>query len=283
MRKLAFTTLAVGVMLGLAFEAGAQSASGSLEIEARITPTAAKPEPVRQFTFYILRRSYAEIVRELEEKDPPPSRDTFIEGLKLSLELQKWLKAHDIMDLTLPDLDKQLTTEDVLGIPEFLHAYQRANSGGVTPGFPQPKYTETDKAEHPEKYEKQKLLYMTALKKFILAHPESVSGIELELSGINPQAKWATTQNDRRRRLRRNAPEAAQLRYLAAKLDTDLDGRARVSGLPAGRYWISTLNLRAEAGDLYLNWDVPVEIVSGQTARLELTNLNAADTQGNNP
>jgi hypothetical protein len=182
----------------------------------------------------------------------------------------------------MPDLDKAVTTEDILGIPEFLHAYQRANSGGVTPGFPQPKYTETDKTEHPEKYEKQKLLYMMALKKFLLAHPESVSGIEMEMSGINPQAKWASVQNDRRRRLLRNAPEAAQLRYLAAKVDTDLDGHAGVSRLREGSYWISTLNLDAAAGDVRLKWDVPVEIVTGQITRVELTNLNATDAQGNN-
>jgi len=34
---------------------------GTLEINARITPTAARAEPVRQFTFYILTKSYSEI------------------------------------------------------------------------------------------------------------------------------------------------------------------------------------------------------------------------------
>jgi len=82
--------------------ASAQRTTGTLEFVARITPTAARPEPVRQFTFCILTKSYAEIVKEVEEKDAIPPRDAFIEGLKLSPELRAWLKNHDIMDLTLP-------------------------------------------------------------------------------------------------------------------------------------------------------------------------------------
>jgi len=283
MRKTAFIAFAACVMLGHAVAATAQNDTGSLEFDARITPTAAKAEPVRQFTFYILRRSYSDILKELEAKDPPPARDTFIDGLKLSPEMRKWLKEHEIMDLTMPDLEKELTTEEILGIPEFLHAYETANSGGVTNGFPQPKYTEIDKTEHPEKYEKQKQLYGAAVKKFLLLHPASVAGLAMEVAAINPQPKWAAVQNERRKRLLRNAPEAAQLRYLAAKADTDLDGHGRISGLLEGRYWISTLNLDAPAGDIHLKWDVPVEIVAGQFTRVELTNLNATDAQTGNP
>jgi hypothetical protein len=283
MRKTAFITILSGALLNFAFPAGAQNATGSVEFVARITPTAARAEPVRQMTFYILNKSYTDIVKELEEKDPPPSREAFIDGLKLSPEMRKWLKAHEIMDLTQPDVDKLVTQEDILGIPEFLLAYQRANSGGVTSGFPRPKYTETDKKEHPEKYEKQKLDYMASLKKFILSHQETISGIELEMNAINPQAKWTAMQSERQRRLLRNGPESAQLRHLITKLDTDLDGRARAAGLPAGHYWISTLNLDAAAGDVHLKWDVPVEITAGQTTRVELTNLNAADAPANQP
>src|SRR6202521_1122829 len=108
--------------------------TGTLEFVARITPTAARPEPVRQFTFYILTKSYAEIVKETEEKDAVPPREEFIEGLKLSPELRAWLKSHDIMDLTLPDVDKAMTPDDIIHVPEFLLAYQRSNSGGVTSG-----------------------------------------------------------------------------------------------------------------------------------------------------
>src|SRR5215467_2035411 len=125
------------------------SAAGALEFSARITPTAARAEPVRQFTFYILTKSYTEIVKEAEERDPVPARDDFIDGLKLSAELRTWMKAKDTMDLSAPDMDKRLSPDDLLGVPEFLLAYQRSNSGGVTSGFPKPKFTDLDRAKTP--------------------------------------------------------------------------------------------------------------------------------------
>jgi hypothetical protein len=263
--------------------APAQTATGSLEFTAHITPTAARPEPVRQFTFYILTKSYTQIVKEAEEKDPVPNRDEFIDSLKVSPELRAWLKGHDTLDLTSPDLDKLLTPDDILHVPEFLLAYQRSNSGGVTSGFPKPKYTEAIRAQNPEKYEKLKQDYMAALNKFIRAHPESVSGVELELEGVNPQRKWDVIQSARRKRVQRAAPEIAQLKFLAAKADTDLEGHAFVSGLAPGDYWISTLNLDASAGDMRVHWDVPVKIEAGQTARVELSNLNTTEASSSNP
>jgi hypothetical protein len=267
----------------LASSSPAQTATGSLEFTARITPTAAKPEPVRQFTFFILTKSYTEIVKEAEEKDPAPARDDFIDSLKVSPELRTWLKNHDTFDLTQPDLDKLLSPEDILHVPEFLLAYQRSNSGGVTAGLPRPKYTDADRTQHPEKYEKLKQDYMTALLKFIRSHPESVSGVELELEGVNPQRKWVAIQSERRKRVQRTAPDLAQLHFLAAKADTDLDGHAFVSGLPPGNYWISSLNLDANAGDMRVRWDVPVRIETGRTTRVELSNLNTTEAPGSTP
>src|SRR6266404_733548 len=211
--------------------ARAQSAGGTLEFAARITPTAARSEPVRQFTFYVLTKSYAEIVREVEAQNILKSRDKFIEGLKLSPELKEWLKAHDVFDLTMPGLDRLVTPDDILHVPEFLLAYQRSNSGGVTSGIPKPKYTDADKTAHPERYSKQLQEYYVALKKFIQSNPGTVSGIELELVGVNPQQQWSQIQADHRRRVLRLAPQYAQTKYLAAKTDTDLDGRASVSAL----------------------------------------------------
>lgn len=257
--------------------AGAQGAGGTLEITARITPTAARPEPVRQFTFYLLTKSFADIAEEVESKDVIPSRDKFIDELKVSAELRAWLKAHDIMDLTMPGLDTAVTPDEILHVPEFLLAYQRSNSGGVTSGIPKPKYADADKTEHPERYEKQRLEYLTALKKFIGTHPETVSGMELQLDGVNPQRKWAQIQSDHKKRVTRRAPDVAQTKYLGGKTDTDLDGRATIAAIPPGQYWISTLNLDAAAGDTRVHWDVPVTIRAGATTRIELTNLNAVD------
>jgi hypothetical protein len=197
--------------------------------------------------------------------------------------LKDWLKAHDILDLTTPGLDKEVTAEDIVRTPEFLLAYQRSNSGGVTNGLPSPKYTEAEKTEKPERYERQKQEYLTALRRFIAAHPQTMSGIELELDGVNPQNKWVKIQSDHTKHVLRLAPDVAQTKYLAAKADTDLDGRAVLSGLAVGNYWISTLNLDAAAGDTRLRWDVGVTIKPGQATRIELTNLNAADAHASTP
>jgi hypothetical protein len=263
--------------------ARAQSAAGSLDFAARITPTAARPEPVRQFTFYVLTKSYTEIVKEVEADNAIPSRDKFIEGLKLSPELKEWLKGHDVFDLTMPGLDRLVTPDDILHVPEFLLAYQRSNSGGVTSGIPKPKYADADKTANPDRYNKQLQEYHMALKKFIQNNPSTVSGIELELVGVNPQQQWSQIQSVHRRRVQRLAPEFAQTKYLAAKADSDLDGRASVSGLAPGNYWLSTLNLDANAGDTRLGWDVPVAIRAGQTTRIELSNLNSAETHASAP
>ncbi|MGC0772418.1 MAG: hypothetical protein WB543_05740 [Candidatus Acidiferrum sp.] len=258
--------------------ASAQNSGAMLEITARITPTAARPEPVRQFTFYILTKSYADIAKEVEEGDVVPPRDEFIDGLKVSKELKTWLKAHDTLDLTIPELDKMLTADDIIHTPEFLLAYQRSNSGGVTNGIPKPKYKDADKEDHPEKYEKDKQEYYTALKKFIQKNPATISGVELELDGVNPQRKWTLLVSSQKRRVQKLAPEVAQTKYLAAKVDTDLEGHAFLRDLAPGKYWISSLNLEADAGDARVRWDVPITIEAGQTFRIELTNLNATDT-----
>jgi hypothetical protein len=96
---------------------------------------------------------------------------------------------------------------------------------------------------------------------------------------VNPQRKWAKMISDQKKRVQRKAPELAQTKFLAAKTDTDLEGHASVRGLAPGAYWISSLNLDASAGDMRVRWDVPVIVEAGQTTRIELTNLNAADAR----
>jgi len=105
----------------------------------------------------------------------------------------------------------------------------------------------------------------------------------LELVGVNPQQQWSQIQADHKRRVQRVAPEFAQTKYLAANTDTDLDGRASVSSLTPGEYWLSTLNLDANAGDTRTGWDVPVVIRAGETTRVELTNLNGVERQASAP
>jgi hypothetical protein len=275
----------LAVLVILAWNAAAatpQSPGGTLTLSARIAPTAARPEPVRQFTFYLLTKSYADVVKEVEEQNAVTSRDRFIDDLKLSFELKTWLKGHDVFDLTTPGVDRLITADDIIQVPEFLVAYQRSNSGGVTEGVPRPKYRDADKTENPDRYNKQVQEYHTALKKFIQARPETVSGIELELESISPQRKWQQLQTEHKKRVAHLAPTVAQTKYLASKVDTDLDGNASFANLAPGDYWISTLNLDAEAGDVRLAWDVPVNIPSGQSVRVELTNLNAINSYASN-
>lgn len=269
--------------LVLAVAAQAQTAPGSLEFVAHITPTAARAEPVRQFTFYILTKSFRDIVKDAEAKDPAPTRDAFIDGLDVSPELRAWLKSHDSLDLASPNIDTLLSPDDIIKVPEFLKAYQRSNTGSAVTGMPRPKYTEDMHKQHPEKYEKLKQDYLTALTKFVRTHPESVSGIELELDEVSPQRKWNALQTEHRKRVERTAPDLAQIQFLAAKADTDLEGHAAVSGLAPGDYWISSLNLEADAGDMRVHWDVPVRIEAGQTTRVELSNLNSTEASSSHP
>jgi hypothetical protein len=275
-KALRLSPFVLGGVLLCAAAAPAQT-TGGLEIVARITPTAAHPEPVRAFTFYILSKSYADICKEVEGGDILPPKDEFIDSLDVTKELKEWMKQHDTIDLTEPDLDKMVKVDDVMNVPEFLAAYQRSNSGGVTNGMPKPKFTELEKKEHPDKYAKDKQDYMNALKKFIQLNPATIMGIELELDGINPQRKWALLNSNHKRHLERFSPEVAQTKYLVAKFDTDLDGHAIIPNLAPGNYWVSSLNLDASAGDARERWDVPVTVLAGRTVRVELTNLNAAD------
>jgi len=48
------------------------------------------------------------------------SREKFIEGLKLSPELKDWLKAHMSSTWTMPGLDRVVTPDDIIRVPEFL-------------------------------------------------------------------------------------------------------------------------------------------------------------------
>jgi hypothetical protein len=257
----------------------AQRATGGIDLYAQITPTAARPEPVRQFSFYVLTKSYADVVKEVEGQDILPTRDQFIDSLAVGPELKAWLKVHDIVDLTSPDLDKLLTVDDIMKVPEFFAAYQRSNSGGVTKGLPQPKYREADRTANPEKYKKDQDEFFAETRKFIETHRTTVQGIELELTAINPKTAWDNLHLQHKSKVSEVAPDTAQLKYLAGKAETDLEGHALLTGLAPGNYWVSTLGADAAAGDRRLIWDVPVTVRAGAPTRVDLSNINAIDTR----
>ena len=261
----------------------AQTRTGVLDITAQITSTGGRPEPVRQFTLCLLTKSYEEIKKEVEATDPMPTKEEFISNLKVSSELKAWMTKHDVIDLTQIDFDKLVTPDDIMGVPEFLAAYQRSNSGGVTPGMPQPKFKQVNKDTDPDKYAKLQEEYFTNLKKFMTAHPSTISGMELELVAVSPKLKWDKLQVDHERKIAQLAPDTAQSKYLAGKADTDLDGRAAIAGLKPGNYWLSSLGVDAASGDRHLHWDVVTKIQAGQTTRLVLSNLNGTDANSPQP
>ncbi len=241
---------------------------GSIEFVARVTPTAGRAEPVRQVTFYLLRKSFANIRKEGEAAAPKPDMEKFIAGLKVSTELKEWMKKKKTVALDSPDIVPMLKADDILKVTEFYDAYLRANAG-MRVGLPKPKYRDADKEKNPEKYARQKVQYNLALHKFIELNPLTVEGIETELETVSPQRTWAQLNAEYDKSLRRRLSELAQVDYLVAKADSDLEGRASLSGVPAGAYWLSTLGQLAVAGDARLTWDVKVIVNSGQVTRVD--------------
>jgi hypothetical protein len=47
--------------------------------------------------------------------------------------------------------------------------------------------------------------------------------------------------------------------------------------LPAGTYWLSTLETEAISGDAHVRWDFPVRVSAGKTANVQLSNVNAVE------
>jgi hypothetical protein len=253
--------------------------TGSIEFVARVTPTAGRPEPVRQLTFYLLRKSFADIQKEVEESEPKPDMDRFIQGLDVSKELKAWMGKKHTIELTGSDFTRQLTVDDIMGVPEFYDAYLKRNSGDAALGFPSQKYRAQDATQNPLKYKRQREEFRGQVRRFIENHLQSIEGIDAQLDAINPGPRWVQQQSEQRRRSRRHTLQLAQARHLVTKIDTDLDGRGTLTGIPPGQYWLSTLETEAVAGDARLRWDVSVKVRAGETSQIELSNLNAIEPQ----
>jgi hypothetical protein len=262
------------VLLAMPARVEAQS-TGGIEFMAQATPTDGRPEPVRQLTFYLLRKSFSEVRQEAMQAEPAPTLDKFADDLKVSPKLKSWIKRNQTVQLAGADFTSSLSPDDILDVPEFFNAYMLRNAGFKGVGFPNPKFKEKDRESNPEKYRQQKDEYRAALRKFIVAMPESVQGIDIDLREINPSAKWQHLLSEHRQRLENRTQELALTRYLAAQTDTNLDGQGYFRGLAPGNYWIGMLNKQAVAGNVRLGWDLPVTVRPGETTRLELTNLNA--------
>ena len=99
--------------------------------------------------------------------------------------------------------------------------------------------------------------------------------MDLELIDLNPYAKWESLEGKQRKLLDTRAFQLAEERYLVAHTDTDLDGHGSFAGVAPGNYWIGMLGAEAISGDVRLHWDFPVTVRQGETASVELSNLNA--------
>jgi hypothetical protein len=273
----------VAVMSLPAKLAAQSSASATLEFQARIQPTGGRLEPVRGLAFYLLRKSVADIHSEAERAEPAMDIDSFVDSLSLSLGLKAWMKKHHTVSLSGTEFTKQLTADDILGVPEFYDAYMQQNGGSLNAGVPVPKYKESERQSNPEKYKREHDQFQQQMHRYLTAHPESTLGIDSELGESNPAQRWAQRQTEQQRKIDRRAQVLAQTTYLAAQLDSDSDGHGIVRGLPPGPYWLTTLETPAIAGDVRLRWDVPVQLAAGQTVRIDLNNFNAIEPASGPP
>jgi hypothetical protein len=253
---------------------GAQS-TGSVEFTAQVAPADGRPEPVRQMTFYLLRKDLEDIRQEAQELEPPPDLDKFVDSLTASPKLKEWMKKNHTVQLRGANLAKSLSPDEVVDIPEFYNAYMLRNSGYEGTGFPKPKFKLKDEISNPQKFIEVKAEYKEAVRKYIATAPESVQGIETELIPVDPSVRWGQITDEQQRQLERHTLDLAQNRYLAAQTDTNLDGRGRFTGLAPGKYWINMLGVQAISGDVRLRWDFPVAVRAGELTHVELSNQNA--------
>jgi hypothetical protein len=271
--ELALLVLALAIAAPLA----AQS-PGIIEFTAQVTPSGGRPEPVRQMTFYALRKNLADIRQEALRIHPAPDLDSFVDGLSGSAELKAWMKTNRTVQLAGPEFTRSLKGADIVDVPEFYDAYMARNAEFEGVGFPKPKYREKDRAANPEKYNLQREEFREALRKFVAATPNSVQGIDADLTAINPYEKWTRILNEHAGLVEKLTLEMAQTQYLAAQAETNLDGRGSFSGLAPGDYWISMLGVPAAAGDVRLHWSLRVTVRSAETTRVDMTNLNATES-----
>jgi len=277
--SLAFFLVVVCVFFAASTAAGPAQQAGALEFVTRVSPSGGRPEPVRQLAFFLLRKSFADIQKEAEETEPKADFGKFVDGLDVSKELKAWMKKHHTAALAGTEFLRKLNVDDVMDVPEFYAAYLKRNSGYSQMGFPAQKYKSQDAAQNPERYQRQVEDYRKQVRRYIEGNPESVDGIDAHLDTINPGQRWVQQESEARQRAHRRALQLAQTRYLAARAETDLDGRAMLTGIPAGDYWLSTLEIEAVVGDAHLRWDLPVTVRAGATERVELSNLNALEPQ----
>ncbi len=273
LRLSASLALAAAATCALVPRAAAQT--GTITLTMRATPASGIDEPVRGFPVYLLTESYAQIEKEAEAAYPPPDMNAFIDKLDVSKELKAWMKKNHWVHLSGDDFLKKVKPEDIVTVPEFLEAYTTHSDGSLLPEFPRPKYKPSDKTKNPEKYKRLLDEYHQALERYAQQDSKSKDGMDLGLEDIDPNVKWQALVAKRAPEVRRRALDLAQSRYFVARTETNLQGQAGFDQVTPGTYWLSTLDLHAEVGDVRPQWDVPVVVAPGQTSQIALSNINA--------
>jgi hypothetical protein len=249
--------------------------NGSVEFSVRATPSAGLEEPVRGFPFFLLSKSFRDITKEVEAAYPAPDMNAFVDKLEISKELKAWMKKNHWVQLSGEDFIDKLKPPDVMGVPEFYEAYVTRMSGDGTVDFPKPKYKPADRTKDPAKYEKLKAEYTEAVRRFLEQAPDTVEGLDLELDKVDPSAKWNAIEAKRPPEIRRRVLELAQSKYFVASTQTNLDGEGYISRIPPGNYWLSTLDVAADVGDMRPRWDLSLPVHAGEQTRVALSNANA--------
>jgi len=273
-----FASLALGTLAAcaLAPHAVAQTGpTGAISFTVRATPASGIDEPVRGFPVYLLTESYAQIVKEAEAAYPAPDMNAFVDKLDVSKELKAWMKKNQWVHLSGDDFLKKVKPEDIIAVPEFLDAYTTHSDGSMMPEFPRPKYKPADKTKNPEKYKSLLDEYHQAIERYAAQDTGSKEGMDLGLENIDPNVKWQELVGKRAPEVQRRAMDLAQSRYFVARTETTLQGQAGFDQVTPGTYWLSTLDLRADVGDIRSQWDVAVTVSPGQTTQLALSNVNA--------
>jgi hypothetical protein len=270
----------IGAAIALSSAVPALAQSGSVQFDARIRASAGIDEPVRQANFYLLRKSYTDIQSEARELVPAGRMNDFIDKLDVSKELKAWMKKNQCVRFTGDDFVKKVTADDIVDVPEFFDAYAERTTGDQTVLFPVLKAKPSDKKDHPEKYDQAVKDWHKAVKEFFVNHPDSTQGLDLGLEEINPGHKWDVLEAKSKGALDRQTTLLAEGKYLAARAQTDLDGRGFFRQVPVGTYYLSSLNVDSLAGEEHERWDVPVTVTPSHETYILLSNINAIQTNG---
>jgi hypothetical protein len=249
---------------------------GTLNASVRVAASAGEPEPGRGLTLYLLRKSFEDICKQADAAEAPLDMDAFIDKLEVSPELKTWMKKHKMVELSGPTFPKALTADDIFNVKEFSEAFGSRTSGDVSVQMPTAKYLKVNRQKQPEKYQQLLDEYHRQLRLVIQLHPELLDTlyIALDQDNLDPGPRWAKMEMERTARVHRRGLALAQSEFLVATATTDLDGRCTFGTVPAGSYWVSTLDVEALAGDAHLRWDVPTRVPAGQSATVQLSSVN---------